>query len=82
MANEISELLRESALLMVVGMTVVFVFLIILIGAVNLIGAICAKFPEARPDTFNGKPSPVKANGVSSSVVAAITAAIHQHRKG
>ena len=83
MANEISELLGESALLMVVGMVVVFAFLTLLIGAVNVMAAICAKFPDSPQDNFSSKPANnVKAEGVSAPVVAAISAAIHQHRKG
>ncbi|MBU2879833.1 OadG family protein [Aliiglaciecola lipolytica] len=83
MQTSISELLIEAANLMVVGMVVVFVFLTLLIGAVNLIAAINRIFPEevvpAHPARTQRKVSNDKSN--SSVPIAAITAAVHQYRK-
>ncbi|WP_416305838.1 OadG family transporter subunit [Neptunicella sp. SCSIO 80796] len=82
MENDIATLLNEAALLMVVGMVVVFLFLVLLIGAVNLIAAICAKFPDTDIPSTPTR-TPVASNkAVSANIVAAISAAIHQHRQG
>ncbi|GAC14099.1 OadG family protein [Aliiglaciecola lipolytica] len=83
MQTSISELLVEAANLMVVGMVVVFVFLTLLIGAVNLIAAVNRRFPEeviSAPSARSPR-NTVKENTNSSVPVAAITAAVHQYRK-
>lgn len=83
MPTTLASQLTESALLLVVGMAVVFIFLTLLIGAVHLISAFCAKYPGVQDE-----PKPVrrvanrsKDEGLSPSVVAAIGAAVHQYRK-
>ncbi|GAB2709493.1 OadG family transporter subunit [Aliiglaciecola sp. 3_MG-2023] len=83
MQTSISELLIEAANLMVVGMVVVFVFLTLLIGAVNLIAAINRRLPEeVVPATTVRTQRKVTTDKSSSSVpVAAIAAAVHQYRK-
>lgn len=86
MTEEISAILWESAMLLLVGMSVVFVFLIMLIGAIVLIEKICAKFPdELNDDTATIAPATDAhsqgASTVTPQVVAAITAAVQQHRK-
>ncbi|GAA0857754.1 hypothetical protein GCM10009114_24730 [Aliiglaciecola litoralis] len=68
---------------MVVGMGVVFVFLTLMIGAVNLIAYLNAKFPEQVTHSY-GTPSRSKSTNVNADPaipVAAITAAVHQYRK-
>lgn len=79
MTEHVFSLLFEAAYLMGVGMFVVFLFLILLIGATNLIAWIISQYPE---DYVNVSPkSSVKdKQGLSNDVVAAITAAVHQHR--
>ncbi len=86
MQANISDLLLEAAILLSVGMTVVFIFLTLLIGAINVIAFISSKFPEPEvlsTPAYRGGNATNKtaANGVSPNVVAAIGAAIHQHRK-
>ncbi|MEP4891079.1 MAG: OadG family transporter subunit [Aliiglaciecola sp.] len=83
MQASISELLIEAANLMVVGMVVVFVFLTLLIGAVNLIAAINRRLPEeVVPAAAARTQRKVTTDKSSSSVpIAAITAAVHQYRK-
>ena len=85
MTEDISSILVESAMLLLVGMSVVFVFLTMLIAAIILIEKICAKFPD-EPEENTFTPAPVAAptpssDGLNPQVVAAITAAVHQHRK-
>lgn len=89
MEPAITDLLYESFWLLVIGMVVVFSFLTMLIGGVKLIEKFCAAFPEQEPPnnpTFASASSsattPTQQNSdVSPQVVAAITAAIHQHRQ-
>lgn len=82
MTNEISTILWDSAMLLMVGMSVVFVFLTMLIGAIHLIEWICNKFPgEESPQSTSPLPAANAASeGVSPQVVAAISSAIHQYR--
>ena len=80
MDPNVSSLLQDAALLLVIGMLVVFIFLTILIGAVNLISLICRRFPEARPPQHEFKTSSASKE-LSPAVVAAISAAVHQYRQ-
>jgi len=90
MESAITDLLYESFWLLVIGMAVVFSFLTMLIGGVKLIEKFCAAFPEQEPPNKHtpsqsfSQPlsqSHIQNQGVSPQVVAAITAAIHQHRQ-
>ncbi len=84
MHNDIFNLLNESIWLLVIGMAVVFSFLTVLIGAVKLIQRFCEAFPgveEAQPSPVSQRVVGSTASGVSPQVVAAVTAAIHQHRQ-
>ena len=81
MEVSISALLTEAATLMVVGMTVVFVFLTLLIGAVTFIAFINRKFPEQIPVPHSMQPHrPAPTQPESSSLIAAISAAVHEYR--
>ena len=62
-----ANLLSEGLTLMLAGMGTVFVFLTVLVMAMTLMSAVA------------GRPKP-KADGPSDDEVAAIAAAIHQHR--
>jgi oxaloacetate decarboxylase gamma subunit len=78
-------MLIEAATLMLVGMSIVFIFLSLLIGAVNFIAWICGKFPENRDKMVSKQVSrdaagSISTQNISPSTVAAISAAIHQHR--
>lgn len=76
----ISALLAEAGVLMFAGMVVVFLFLSLLIIAINLL----AKFAEAYPDKVTTSPRPISpstnSNQVSPQVVAAVGAAIKQYK--
>jgi oxaloacetate decarboxylase gamma subunit len=81
MQANVTELLAEASTLMVVGMGVVFVFLSLMIGAINLIAYINNKFPEEVSQSNTASSRRTSAKVQSSIPVAAITAAVHQYRK-
>ena len=71
-----TELIGSGIELMIAGMGIVFVFLIMLVFAINLMSALVQRYFPEKPHDF-GKTYP----GVDKSTVAAITAAIHQYRR-
>ncbi len=75
------EFMMQGVELMLIGMGIVFLFLVMLIGAVKLVAYLVTNFfPEELPATpARPTPAPVS-NGVTPTVTAAITAAVHQHR--
>ncbi|MGY0590397.1 MAG: OadG family protein [Paraglaciecola chathamensis] len=85
MQPDVMSLLLEAGMLLLVGMSVVFLFLTLLIGAVNFIAWVCAKFPEEEltPAVQPSRRAPPAANqsGITVPVVAAITAAVDQYRR-
>lgn len=85
MHTELASMLSEAGTLLLVGMSVVFIFLSLLIGAINLIAWMCAKYPEVQDSSAScgfsqTVSSSVSTQNVSPSTVAAISAAIQQHR--
>lgn len=82
MQPSITDLLVESATLMVVGMSFVYLFLALLIGAIKLIALINEQFPEELATNKSNKGNPIVKSSVSNdgAVLAAITAAVHQYR--
>lgn len=86
MQPDIASALTEAANLLLVGMVVVFLFLSMLIGAITLIAWLNKQFPDpSMMAKTRPKPSSnlAKANNqaVAPNIVAAISAAIHQHRR-
>lgn len=88
MQPSIPDLLIEAATLMVVGMSVVFVFLAILIGAIKLIAFVNTKLPDEATINHNTKRNSARAvkagvakNSESGAVTAAIAAAVNHYRK-
>jgi oxaloacetate decarboxylase gamma subunit len=84
MQPEVANALAEAANLLLVGMVVVFLFLSMLIGAITLIAWVNKFLPDE--STINKQPKPIistlpKNQGVSPKVLAAISAAIFQHRQ-
>lgn len=74
-----SELLLEGVELMLFGLGSVFIFLVLLIVCIRLMSSIVARFdttPSAQPST----PAPGAAPEMDADILAAIQAAIHQHR--
>ncbi|MEM0909997.1 MAG: OadG family protein [Pseudomonadota bacterium] len=77
------EQLTEAAMLMMVGMVVVFTFLSLLMGGIHAIALFVRKFPAPSTETVISSAEPMQNDGnqrISSGKVAAITAAIHLHR--
>jgi oxaloacetate decarboxylase gamma subunit len=91
MSTQMNDQLMEAGILLAVGMSVVFAFLILLIAGIHGIAWFCRKYPSAeviphaahnrtiqdRTTQDNNKKSPTP---VSPQVAAAITAAVHTHR--
>lgn len=91
MQPEVANALAEAANLLFVGMVVVFLFLSMLIGAITLIAWLNKLIPDESLNTIDNQPKFTKstlANDPSVSpkimspkIVAAISAAIFQHRQ-
>lgn len=72
-----SDLLNSGIELMVAGMGIVFLFLAMLVLAINLMSSLVLRFFPDAP-IVSKAPAPVVAD---KQVVAAITAAVHQYRR-
>lgn len=71
-----TELISRGVELMLAGMGIVYVFLIMLVFAINLMSAVVQRyFPEASAALK------VLPQNIDKSTVAAITAAVHEYRK-
>jgi oxaloacetate decarboxylase gamma subunit len=71
-----TELMSSGVELMFAGMGIVFLFLTMLVVAINIMSSLVQRF-------FPDAPAPVAttvSSGIDKSVIAAITAAVHQHR--
>ncbi|MCC2616651.1 OadG family protein [Aestuariibacter halophilus] len=81
MQQDIGQLLIEAATLLVAGMTFVFLFLTLLIGAIHVIAWINQRL-GAEPTIEHAVAAPA-ANPTepSQGVISAISAAVHQYRK-
>jgi len=74
-----AELLSSGVDLMLIGMGIVFLFLTMLVFAINIMSALVQHFfPEPQMSTLP-VPTP-KVEGLDKSTVAAISAAVHQYR--
>ena len=83
MENNLSSVLLEAANLLVIGMSVVFVFLGILIFLIKLMSHLFAgEIPAPNKVNVPNRPA-VKPTGAhqDKKVVAAISAAVHQYRQ-
>lgn len=78
-----NEAMTQGVELMLTGMGIVFLFLVMLIGAVKLMAYCVATFlPQVDIAQVSPASSQVSsAKGVTPIVTAAITAAVHQHRE-
>lgn len=76
-----NEIMAQGVELMFAGMGIVFLFLVMLIGAVNAMTALVTKFfPETELQAAKGAPRSVTKNAGAPAVTAAITAAVHQYQ--
>ena len=82
MDPNITSALTEAAVLLGVGMVVVFVFLSVLILAVYGISWVCHKFPEDKVDTnLNvNVPKTNTATSIRPDIAEAISIAVKQYR--
>lgn len=74
-----TEMLNSGLELMWVGMGIVFLFLVMLIVAVNVMSYLVQRYLHTEPAVTQAA-SGVTVNGADASRTAAITAAVHQHR--
>jgi len=73
-----TELMVSGVELMFVGMGIVFLFLTMLVVAINIMSSLVQRFfPEAPPATLA---VPVVTGSIDKNTVAAITAAVHRYR--
>ncbi|MCE0492796.1 OadG family protein [Vibrio salinus] len=73
-------IILEGVTLMTLGMGFVFIFLLILVGAIKLLAVVAMRFDPVQ------KPSPAGASVSSNptsddSLIAAISVALHHHKK-
>jgi oxaloacetate decarboxylase (Na+ extruding) subunit gamma len=77
----VTALLVESANLMLIGMVTVFGFLLLLVAAVSLLSRMMQRYFPVQAKEQHLENIAIPATSVSGPIVAAITAAIHQHRQ-
>ena len=76
----VTDLLLESATLMLIGMASVFTFLLLLVLLMTLMSSLLRRYRPVRVADKTNK-TDAATNGVSPAVVAAISAAVHQYRQ-
>jgi oxaloacetate decarboxylase gamma subunit len=73
-----TELMGSGVELMFAGMGIVFLFLTMLVVAINIMSTLVQRFfPDAPASAAT---STTVSSGIDKSIIAAITAAVHQHR--
>jgi len=74
-----TELMSKGVELMFAGMGIVFLFLTMLVVAINIMSALVQRFFPDAPTLAVTATTSVP-GGIDKSIIAAITAAVHQHR--
>ena len=78
----VNELMAEGFKLLVLGMGLVFTFLMVLVGAMKLMSAIAMRLDGGdQPQSEGASATPAAPDQNDEEVVAAISAAITQFRK-
>ena len=73
-----TEMMSSGVELMFAGMGIVFLFLTMLVIAINIMSSLVQRFfPDAPIQVVTAPPV---SSGIDKSIIAAITAAVHQHR--
>ena len=74
-----AEMMSSGIELMVAGMGIVFLFLTMLVVAINIMSSLVQRFfPDAPASQMAAAAS--MSSGIDKSIIDAITAAVHQHR--
>ena len=74
-----TELMSKGVELMFAGMGIVFLFLTMLVVAINMMSSLVQRFFPDAP-TLVATATTAVSGGIDKSIIAAITAAAHQHR--
>jgi oxaloacetate decarboxylase (Na+ extruding) subunit gamma len=73
-----TELMSSGVELMFAGMGIVFLFLTMLVVAINVMSSVVQRFfPDAPTQVVA---TTTVSSGIDKGIIAAITAAVHQHR--
>ena len=72
-----TEMMSSGVELMFAGMGIVFLFLTMLVGAINLMSSLVQRFFPDIP--VIGTATSIS-SGIDKNIIAAISAAVHQHR--
>ncbi len=72
-----TEMMSNGVELMFAGMGIVFLFLTMLVGAINLMSSLVQRF---FPDMPVMGIMPAVPSGIDKTIIAAISAAVHQYR--
>ncbi len=72
-----TEMMSSGVELMFAGMSIVFLFLTMLVVAINIMSSLVQRF---FPDAPLMGSTATASSGIDKSVIAAITAAVHQYR--
>ena len=73
-----TELMSSGVELMFAGMGIVFLFLTMLVVAINIMSSLVQRFFPDAPTLAVA--TTTVSSGIDKSIIAAITAAVHQHR--
>jgi oxaloacetate decarboxylase gamma subunit len=77
MDGDMTEMMSNGVELMFAGMGIVFLFLTMLVGAINLMSSLVQRF---FPDMPVMGIMPAVPGGIDKTIIAAISAAVHQYR--
>ena len=77
----VADLLFEAAGLMLIGMVSVFTFLFLLVVLLQLMSKTIQRYFPVKQTEKSSHVSSSAAGGVSPTIIAAITAAVHQYRQ-
>jgi oxaloacetate decarboxylase gamma subunit len=73
-----TEMMSKGIELMFAGMGIVFLFLAMLVVAINVMSSLVQRL---FPDMPNTTSMPAVSSGIDKNIIAAISAALHQHRQ-
>ena len=73
-----TELMSKGIELMLAGMGIVFLFLTMLVLAINMLSSLIERFFPEAPNLVGT--ATTTSSGIDKNTIAAITAAVHQHR--